>query len=72
MVFFQKQSNPYVRRQLVLRHTDAFALEVCRGLDSAIIADVDRGVAKRAGREDRDSNIGTGASCGFNAVAAQR
>src|SRR3546814_7077103 len=52
MVFFQEQSNPYVRCQLVLRHTDTFALEVCRGLDSAIIADIDRGVSKRAGRED--------------------
>ncbi len=72
VIFFQEKPHPDVSRQLVLWHADAFALEIRRGLDAAVVTDIDRGVTKRPRREDRHGNIGTGARSGLNAVATQR
>ena len=71
-MLFQNTAHPDVGRQLVFRNANALALEVLGAVDTAIRADIDRGMPKSAAEEHGHGHIMRVSACDRNRIRGQR
>ncbi len=70
-IIFQDGARPDIGGELIFRHADLAALEICRRLD-AVGAHIERGVAERLRHERRNAHVRAFAERRLQRVARQR